>query len=43
MKDFLRSFVHAWRGVAAGARGRNFRVMLGLGARRAWPGRVPWG
>lgn len=32
MKAFLRSFVHAGRGLAAGARGRNFRVMLGLGA-----------
>ena len=26
---FLKGFVYAWRGVAAGASGRNFRVMLG--------------
>jgi diacylglycerol kinase len=32
MAAFLRSFVHAGRGLAAGARGRNFRVMLALGA-----------
>jgi len=32
VKAFLRSFVHAWRGLRTGARGRNFRVMLGLGA-----------
>lgn len=24
----MRGFVYAWRGIAAGARGRNFRVML---------------
>ena len=32
MSAFFRSFVHAGRGLAAGARGRNFRVMLALGA-----------
>jgi diacylglycerol kinase len=26
---FLKGFVYAWRGIAAGAAGRNFRVMLG--------------
>lgn len=31
MKAFLQSFAHAARGLAAGARGRNFRVMLGAG------------
>ncbi len=31
MKAFLQSFAHAARGLAAGARGRNFRVMLALG------------
>ena len=31
MRAFLQSFAHAARGLAAGARGRNFRVMLGLG------------
>jgi len=30
MKDFLASFVWAWRGVRAGSRGRNFRVMLAV-------------
>ena len=29
---FLKGFVYAWRGVAAGARGRNFRVMLVVAA-----------
>lgn len=28
MGGFLKGFVFAWRGIAAGARGRNFRVML---------------
>ena len=32
MAAFLRSFLHAGRGLAAGARGRNFRVMLAMGA-----------
>ena len=31
MAAFLKSFVHAGRGLAAGARGRNFRVMLAAG------------
>ncbi len=26
---FLKGFVYAWRGIAAGTAGRNFRVMLG--------------
>lgn len=26
--SFLKGFVYAWHGLAAGARGRNFRVML---------------
>ena len=29
MSGFLKGFVYAWRGIAAGAAGRNFRVMLG--------------
>jgi diacylglycerol kinase len=29
---FLMGFVYAWRGIAAGARGRNFRVMLAVTA-----------
>lgn len=32
MSKFLRSFVYAGRGVAAAARGRNFRVMVGCAA-----------
>ena len=32
MAGFLKGFVFAWRGIAAGARGRNFRVMLGVAA-----------
>jgi len=27
---FLNGFRYAWRGIAVGARGRNFRVMLGV-------------
>lgn len=27
---FLKGFVYAWRGIAAGAGGRNFRVMLAV-------------
>jgi len=30
MTAFLHSFVYAWRGIAQGARGRNFRVMLAV-------------
>jgi diacylglycerol kinase len=29
---FLMGFVYAWRGITAGARGRNFRVMLAVTA-----------
>jgi len=29
---FLKGFVYAWRGIAAGATGRNFRVMLAAAA-----------
>lgn len=29
---FLKGFVYAWRGIVAGAAGRNFRVMLGAAA-----------
>jgi diacylglycerol kinase len=40
MRAFLRGFVHAGRGIAAGASGRNFRVMLvaacGAGALAWW-------
>lgn len=32
MTAFLKSFIHAGRGLAAAARGRNFRVMLVAGA-----------
>ena len=32
MRAFLESFAHAWRGIGAGARCRNFRVMLAAGA-----------
>ena len=28
MGGFLKGFVYAWRGIVAGAAGRNFRVML---------------
>jgi len=28
LSSFLKGFVYAWRGIAAGASGRNFRVML---------------
>ena len=28
MSGFLKGFVYAWQGIAAGAAGRNFRVML---------------
>ena len=28
MSGFLKGFVYAWRGIVAGAAGRNFRVML---------------
>ena len=28
MTRFFKGFVYAWRGIAAGAKGRNFRVML---------------
>jgi len=30
MTGFLKGFVYAWRGLAAGAEGRNFRVMLAI-------------
>jgi len=30
--SFLKSFAYAWTGIRAGARGRNFRVMLGVAA-----------
>lgn len=40
MTSFLKSFVHAGRGIAAGAACRNFRVMLGLGAAAAVTGVV---
>ena len=30
MGGFLKGFVFAWRGIAAGARGRNFRIMLAI-------------
>lgn len=30
MSSFLKSFAYAWTGVCAGARGRNFRVMLAV-------------
>jgi len=29
---FLKGFVYAWRGIVAGAAGRNFRVMLATAA-----------
>jgi len=29
---FLKGFVYAWKGIAAGAAGRNFRVMLAAAA-----------
>ena len=32
MRGFLRSFVHAGRGVVFASRGRNFRVMVGCAA-----------
>ncbi|MEN8006468.1 MAG: diacylglycerol kinase family protein [Candidatus Krumholzibacteriota bacterium] len=32
MTGFLKGFVYAWKGLAAGARGRNFRVMLAVAA-----------
>ena len=32
MVGFLKGFVYAWRGIAAGAAGRNFRVMLAAAA-----------
>ena len=32
MGGFLKGFVYAWRGIAAGAAGRNFRVMLAAAA-----------
>ena len=28
MTGFLKGFIYAWRGIVAGAAGRNFRVML---------------
>jgi len=28
LSGFLKGFVYAWQGIAAGAAGRNFRVML---------------
>jgi len=32
MTGFLKGFVYAWKGIAAGAAGRNFRVMLAAAA-----------
>ena len=32
MMGFMKGFVYAWRGIAVGARGRNFRVMLAMAA-----------
>lgn len=32
MDGFLKGFVYAWRGMVAGAGGRNFRVMLAVTA-----------
>lgn len=32
MRGFWKGFVYAWRGIAAGASGRNFRVMLAVTA-----------
>jgi len=32
MSGFWKGFVYAWRGIAAGAAGRNFRVMLAVTA-----------
>ena len=32
MTGFLKGFVYAWRGIVAGAEGRNFRVMLAAAA-----------
>ncbi len=32
MSGFLKGFVYAWKGIAAGAAGRNFRVMLAAAA-----------
>ena len=32
MAGFWKGFVYAWRGIAAGASGRNFRVMLAVAA-----------
>ena len=32
MGGFLKGFVYAWKGIAAGAAGRNFRVMLAAAA-----------
>ncbi len=32
MKNFLRGFAYAWSGIRAGARGRNFRIMLAVAA-----------
>jgi diacylglycerol kinase len=32
LKNFLRGFAYAWSGIRAGARGRNFRIMLAVAA-----------
>ena len=32
MSGFLKGFVYAWKGIVAGAAGRNFRVMLAAAA-----------
>lgn len=46
MSSFLKSFVYAWSGIRAGARGRNFRVMLGVAIATVglgvWQGLAAW-
>jgi diacylglycerol kinase (ATP) len=37
---FVKSFAYAWRGISAGARGRNFLVMLAVAALVIILGRV---